>query len=44
MSVEVLNGIGSEIDILKFHKAHGSIDLLPETHSLVAGTALEQGS
>jgi hypothetical protein len=44
MSVEMLDGILGVIDILKFDKAHGSVDLLPKAHPLVAVTSLEQSS
>ena len=44
MTVEMLDSILSVIDILKFDKAHGAIDLLPKAHSLVAVTSLEQSS
>jgi len=44
MTVEMLNGILGIINILKFDKAHGPIDLLPKAHPLVAVTSLEQSS
>jgi hypothetical protein len=44
MAVEMLDGILGVNDILEFDKAHGSIDLLPKAHPLVAVTSLEQSS
>jgi hypothetical protein len=44
MTVEMLDGILGVVDILKLDKAHGSVDLLPEAHPLVAVTSLEQSS
>ena len=42
MTIEMLNGILSVVDILKLDKAHGAIDLLPKAHPLVAVACLEQ--
>jgi len=44
MTVEMLYSILGVVDILKFDKAHGPIDLLPKAHPLVAVTSLEQSS
>ena len=44
MAIKMLDGILSVVDILKFDKAHGAIDLLPEAHPLVSMASLEQSS
>ena len=44
VAVQILDGVSGKRHILKLDKAHGSIDLLPERHSLVSCTSREQGT
>ena len=44
MPIKLHDGISSIPYILKFHKTHRPIDLLPKAHPLESGTSLEQRS